>query len=66
MAGYMIYSLDWDKFQSFVNHPTDKQLAAFTKWISEGLGDGDDDEIDDDEIDDDEIDDYDDEDEDED
>lgn len=63
MAGYMIYSLDWDKFQRFLNSPTDKQLAAFTNWISEGLGDGgDDDEEIDDEIDDedDEIDDEDD------
>lgn len=47
MAGYRIYSVDWDEFQKFVMHPSDKQLLAFTKWISEGRG-GDDDESEDD------------------
>jgi hypothetical protein len=37
MAGYAIYSLDWGKFQNFVNHPTDQQLLAFSKFLSDGL-----------------------------
>jgi len=37
MAGYIIYSVDWDKFQSFVNSPTRKQLLEFAKEISDGL-----------------------------
>jgi hypothetical protein len=37
MAGYIIYSLDWDKFQSFVNNPTRKQLLGFARNISDGL-----------------------------
>jgi hypothetical protein len=45
MAGYILYSLDWDKFQEFVNNPTDKQLLGVAKLITEGLG-GDDDEFD--------------------
>lgn len=44
MAGYIIYSLDRDKFQSFVNNPTDKQLLAFAEIISDSL-DGNDDEF---------------------
>jgi hypothetical protein len=41
MAGYIIYSLDADKFQSFVNNPTHKQLLAFAGLISDGLDDND-------------------------
>jgi hypothetical protein len=42
MAGYIIYSLDWNKFQNFVNNPTPKQLLAFAEILSQGLGgDGD-------------------------
>jgi len=37
VAGYAIYSLDWDKFQSFVNDPTDKQLLLLAKRVSEEL-----------------------------
>jgi hypothetical protein len=37
MAGYVIYSLDWKKLQSFVNNPTCKQLLAFAKLVSDGL-----------------------------
>jgi hypothetical protein len=47
MAGYFICSLDWGKFQSFVDHPTDKQLLAFAERLAEQLGgdvDGDDDD----------------------
>ncbi len=47
MAGYIIYSLDWDKFQNFVNNPTRKQLLAFAEIVSDGL-DGDDAEMEDD------------------
>jgi len=47
MAGYIIYSLDWDKFQNFVNNPTHKQLLAVAKIISDGL-DGNDAELEDD------------------
>jgi hypothetical protein len=42
MAGYSIYSLDWNKFQSFVNNPTPKQLLAFAEIVSKGRGDDDD------------------------
>jgi hypothetical protein len=42
MAGYIIYSLDWNKFQSFVNNPTPKQLLAFAEIVSKGFGDDDD------------------------
>ena len=37
VAGYILYSLDWDKFQSFVNNPTRKQLLMFAELISDGL-----------------------------
>jgi hypothetical protein len=40
MAGYFIYSLDWDKFQSFVNNPTPQQLLAFAEIISQSLAGG--------------------------
>lgn len=36
-SGYDIYSLDWGKFQGFVNQPTDKQLSVFAKRIGEEL-----------------------------
>lgn len=32
-SGYAIYSLDWGKFQRFVSHPTDKQLAVFARAV---------------------------------
>lgn len=41
MAGYYISSLDWDKFQKFVNRPTKQQLLAFAEHLAEQL-DGDD------------------------
>ena len=37
MAGYALYSLDWEKFQRFVNSPTREQLLAFSEIISDGL-----------------------------
>jgi len=37
MAGYMIYSLDWGKFQQFVNSPTPGQLAVFAGRLCDGL-----------------------------
>jgi hypothetical protein len=37
VAGYVLYSLDWDRFQSLVNNPTRKQLLKFAKLISDGL-----------------------------
>ncbi len=37
MAGYILYSLDWDRFQSLVNNPTRKQLLKFAELISDGL-----------------------------
>jgi len=37
MAGYIIYSLDWGKFQKFVNDPTRQQLLAFAAIISNWL-----------------------------
>jgi len=46
MAGYIIYSLDWGKFQNFVNNPTEKQLQAFGKRVSENM-DGYDEEFED-------------------
>lgn len=47
MAGYIIYSLDCDKFKSFVNDPSDEQLLSFSKLLSDGL-DQSNDELDDD------------------
>lgn len=35
MAGYIIYSLDWTKFQSFFKHPSQKQLGALVERVSE-------------------------------
>jgi hypothetical protein len=37
VAGYVLYSLDWERFQSLVNNPTRKQLLKFAKLISDGL-----------------------------
>lgn len=37
MAGYIIYSLDWGKFQQFVEHPTRGQLAAFASLLCDGF-----------------------------
>lgn len=37
LAGYSIYSLDWAKFQKFVNEPTRHQLLAFAAIISNWL-----------------------------
>lgn len=42
MAGYIIYSLDWDKFQKLVNNPSREQLLALAESISDGLDQGDD------------------------
>ena len=47
MAGYRIYSLDWDRFQKFVHDPSEKQLLAFAKCLADQLG-GDDDELEED------------------
>lgn len=44
MAGYIIYSLDWDKFQSFVSKPTDKHLSGLAKRILDELENLDDDD----------------------
>ncbi len=37
MAGYFIYSLDWDKFHRFVEEPSRTQLLAFAEQVSDGL-----------------------------
>lgn len=37
MAGYVLYSLDWGRFQSLVNNPTHKQLLKFAELISDSL-----------------------------
>lgn len=37
MAGYIIYSLDWGKFQKFVESPTPGQLIAFARRLCDGL-----------------------------
>jgi hypothetical protein len=37
MAGYITYSLDWGKFQKFVERPTPGQLAAFASRLCGGL-----------------------------
>ena len=37
MAGFVIYSLDLEKFQQFVTNPTDEQLLRFANIVSEGL-----------------------------
>ena len=37
MAGYIIYSLDWGKFQQFVERPTPDQLATFASRLCDGL-----------------------------
>jgi hypothetical protein len=37
MAGYFIYSLDWDKFHSFVENPSAAQLERFADVVSDTL-----------------------------
>lgn len=37
MAGYWLYSIDWKKFQKFVEKPTKKQLLAVASMVSDGL-----------------------------
>lgn len=37
MAGFIIYSLDWNKFKNFVSNPTDEQLLSFSTFLSDGL-----------------------------
>ncbi len=37
MAGYIIYSLDWGKFQKFVERPTRGQLAALASRLCDDL-----------------------------
>ncbi len=37
MAGYVIYSLDWKKFQRLVERPTRGQLAALAELLEGGL-----------------------------
>ena len=37
MAGYIISSLDWNKFQRFINSPTQEQLLAFAQLVCEEL-----------------------------
>ncbi len=43
MAGYFIYSLDWDKFHRFVEEPSRTQLLAFAEQVSDGLDESDED-----------------------
>lgn len=35
MAGYIIYSLDWDKFRGMVEHPTTAQLAILAQGVAD-------------------------------
>lgn len=42
MAGYYIYSLDWEEFGRFAEEPTDSQVMAFAEQISDALDDYDD------------------------
>jgi hypothetical protein len=37
MAGYIIYSLDWGKFQKFLERPTPGQLAVFAGRLCDDL-----------------------------
>ena len=37
MAGYIIYSLDWEKFQEFVERPTSSQLSALEELLADGF-----------------------------
>ena len=37
MAGYIIYSLDWNRFEQFVKQPTDQQLLAFADLFSQAV-----------------------------
>jgi len=36
-AGYIIYSLDWDKFRNLVDKPTPEQLSALAKLVESQL-----------------------------
>ena len=47
MAGYCLYSLDWNKFSQFVAEPTDEQLLEFADFFSQEV-DQNDGEFDDD------------------
>jgi len=42
MAGYYIYSLDWEEFRHFVEEPADSRVMAFAEQISDALDDCDD------------------------
>jgi hypothetical protein len=35
MAGYIIYSLDWDKFRAMIEHPTAAQLAILAQGVAD-------------------------------
>ncbi len=37
MAGYVIYSLDWEKFRQFVDKPSKAQLTALAERLRDGL-----------------------------
>ncbi len=37
MAGYIIYSLDWDCFDQFVKQPAETQLLAFADLFSQAV-----------------------------
>lgn len=41
MAGYIIYSLDWSKFQQMVDKPTKAQVAALADLLRDGLEEND-------------------------
>jgi len=38
-AGYIIYSLDWEKFRQLVEQPTEGQLTALGKLLRDGIKD---------------------------
>jgi hypothetical protein len=46
MAGYFIYSLDWNKFRQLVDRPTPSQLTTLAKLVRDGLEEEDDDSLD--------------------
>jgi len=37
MAGYILYSLDWNKFQKLIGQPTPEQLTELSALLDEGL-----------------------------
>lgn len=41
MAGYIIYSLDWNKFRQLVEQPTENQLTVLAKLVRDGLEEND-------------------------